>query len=302
MYPFIKDKEKGKIKDHQKEEIVKNIRALVFHKIGSFAVKGTDNIILSKYIGITTVGIYSNYLLIIQAVDSIFGFLFNSIISSVGNLGAIESKSKSSSIFKSLHLLNFWIYSFVAILFINLLNPLISLWLGKDYLFSSIIVFVLSINFYLSGMRKSFLIFKDAFGLFWYDRYKPLLEAAVNLIVSIFLAKTMGTIGVFLGTTICILTTVYWIEPYVVSKYGFNESPLKYFKSNIYYLFIFIIVCYINYTLCNLVTGHSIFGFIIKIIITLIIPNLIFLLLFNKKDEFKYLYNVLKKQALNLRD
>ena len=51
------------------KDIVIKVKALFFHKIGSFVVMGTDNIIISKYLGIITVGLYSNYFLIINYKD-----------------------------------------------------------------------------------------------------------------------------------------------------------------------------------------------------------------------------------------
>lgn len=71
----------------------------MFHKIGGMVVNSTDNIILSKFVGITTVGIYSNYYMIINGLELIINQIFDAVIASVGNLGASENEKKIKSVF-----------------------------------------------------------------------------------------------------------------------------------------------------------------------------------------------------------
>ena len=78
----------------------------------------------------------------------------------------------------------------------ELLNPFIVLSFGEKYLFTTDIVWILCINFYIRGLTRSCLIFRNSLGLFWYDRYKSIAEALINLIVSIILAQRFGTFGV----------------------------------------------------------------------------------------------------------
>ena len=91
-----------------------------------------------------------------------------------------------------------------------LFQPFIKMWLGADFLLSNGVVLIICINFYVSGMRRVNITFRDAMGLFWYDRYKPLAEAAINLIASICLAKQWGIAGVFIGTFISNMMTGFW--------------------------------------------------------------------------------------------
>ena len=103
--------------------------------------------------------------------------------------------------FSSVFLLNHWMFSFAAICLFELLNPFIVLSFGEKYLFTTDIVWILCINFLYPGAYP-FLpdFFRNSLGLFWYDRYKSIAEALINLIVSIILAQRFGTFGVFMGT------------------------------------------------------------------------------------------------------
>ena len=297
LYPFLKENSHEKIDNNTFNIIKKNISAIIFHKIGSMVVNSTDNILISKLINIGTVGIYSNYLLIINAVNGITGQFFYAITASIGNLGATESKDKLYDIFNKILFLNFWIYGFLAICLITLLNPFIELWIGVDMKLDIIIVIVIVLNFYISGIRKTTLAFRDALGLYWYDRYKPLIESLINLIGSILLAKKFGLIGIFIGTTISTISTSLWIEPLVLYKYGFEKNIihlLDLFKNITKYTIIMFFALVINYNIANLVLFTPIINFIIKTIISIFIPNLIFILVFYNQEEFKWIISLIK--------
>lgn len=63
---------------------------MLLHKVGSYTLSSTDNLIISKLIGIVTVGIYSNYSLIMNMISSFIYLLITNVTSSLGNLIACE--------------------------------------------------------------------------------------------------------------------------------------------------------------------------------------------------------------------
>ena len=296
LYPYLKEKSEIPLSRDEKGKIKRNIFALSFHKIGTVLVDGTDNILLVKFVSLASAGLYANYTMIKHAVGGIVDIVYSSITASIGNLSAEKTAVGSKPVFDQLNFLSAWVYGFTAICLFALYNPFISLWLGDQYLFPQSIVFVISLNYYLLGMRKPVLTFKDSLGLFWYDRYKPLFEAGVNLLVSIVLARKIGIIGVLIGTTVSTLATCFWIEPYVVFRFGFEMPLFQYFSK------------YIKYTLVTIVSGVITFGSLFLISITnpflslmvsmlvcAIIPNLVYLLFFNHLKEFKEVLMILNK-------
>lgn len=302
MYPYIKSKNIKKINTIKKKNIFKQVRAMMSHKIGTVIINGTDNILISSFVGIYWVGIYSNYIMIIYMINGFIRQIFNSITSSIGNLNAKETKEKSYEIYKKLLFFNFWIYGFSSICFFILINPFIELWIGKEYILSIYIVIIIVLNFYMSGIRTITLAYRDTLGLFWNDRYKPLIESIINLIASIILANNFGLIGVLIGTFISTVLTSFWIEPYVLFKNGFDRKVSDYFKLFIKYSLSFTIILLITVWFCNIVNYKDIFGFLIKVIITITLPNLIFSLFFYRADEFKYFKdNFLKRPFLKFK-
>ena len=293
IYPFIREKTTEPLDAETKHTIGKNIRAMMGHKFGGIVVNGTDSLLISKLFGVIAVGLYSNYLLILSALNTIIAMAFQAVTASIGNLGATETEEKSLNIFKCLDLIGFWIYGLVSICLLNLLNPFIEIWIGEQYLFPSYIVLIIIINFYLTGMR-SVLTFRDALGLFWHDRYKPFFESVIKIIVSILLARELGIAGVFIGTIISTLTTCFWIEPYILFKYGLKSSIVPYLKRYFINSLILLLTGLVIWLLLSFINSDNILGFIYKTLVCLIVPNIIFLLFFWKTSELKYLLGVLK--------
>lgn len=294
MYPYLKSKEKITLDEDSKKGIIKNTKAMMMHKIGGVVVNSTDNILLSKFVSLDAVGLYSNYFFITNALNSVASHVFNSVTASVGNMIVLDDKKKQYSIFKDIFFLDFWMFCFISVSLLCLFNPFIELWIGKDYLFGFDVVCIIVINFYFLGMRKAVLTFREASGLFYKDRWKSIAEAVVNLVTSIVLAIHFGTFGVFLGTLISCVTTSLWIEPMVLYKYGFEVKLWEYFKLYIKYLIITTCCCSLTYYLCTFIKFGAIVSFVIKCILCLLIPNVVVLLLFRKTREFVYLKKVLK--------
>lgn len=251
LYPFLKNYKKENLEKETKKEISRNIFAMTIHKIGGVVVKSTDNIILSKFVGLAPVAIYSNYYLIINALNTVLMQVFNSITASVGNLNVTENKNKLNDIFEKVFFINFWIYSFSSICLYILLNHFINIWVGDNYLFNISIVSIIVINFYITGMRNTVLTYRDALGLYWQDRYKAIFESIINIVASIVFVKMYGTFGVFLGTFISSVTTCLWVEPFILYKYGLKNKVSKYFLKYFVYTIVFLIVGLITYTVSN---------------------------------------------------
>ena len=294
MYPFLKSGTAIKLDKESKKEIIKNVKAMMIHKIGGVVVNGTDNILISRFVGVIWVGLYSNYYLIISAINTIIGQVFSAVTASVGNLNAVETKEKSYSMYKKILFINFWIGGFCAIALWILFNPFISLWIGNQYLFKPMIVLIIVVNFYIMLVRKTTLIYRDSMGLFWLDRYKAIFEAIINIVVSVLLALKLGIAGVFIGTFISTLTTAFWVEPYILYKYGFEMKVRDYFFRYIKYTSIILVSGIITHQICTAfttVTWMSLFG---RAAVCVIVPNLIFLVCFYRTDEFRYFWNLFK--------
>ena len=294
MYPYLKDKNIKKLDKKELNTISKNVRAMLFHKIGGVVVNSTDNILISKLVGLIAVGMYSNYYLITSALDTITAQFFNAITASVGNLGACTNSKKVKETFNTTFFLNYLIYGVITVCLLILFNPFIEVWLGKKYLFDFGVVLVITICFYLKGIRKTCLTFKDALGLFWQDRYKPIIESIINLVASIILGIKYGVLGIFMGTIISTVTTSLWIEPYILYKYYFKENIIDYLYRFIRYTLVVVLTYLIVQKIVILISINGILGLLIKGVVSLILSILIMTIVFIKTNEIKHVKKIFK--------
>ena len=299
-YAYIKTKKKYKIDKEIKENLVTNVKALFLHNIGRFCVFGTDNILISSFIGLSTAGIYSNYTMVMNQLSALVNPILNSINASVGNLIATESEEKTYEVFKITYFINFWIFSWCSIFLYNLLEPFIDWWMGEGLLLDKFTFIVILINFYITGVRTSIGIFKDKAGIFKEDKYVPLVESFVNLVSSVVLVKYYGLVGIFIGTTISTICFPLWNQPRLVYKKLFKKPLFEYFKSYVIYVVVTLIGAFITTFTCNLIVSENSFiSLVFKGIICLIIPNIIICLVFYKKSEFKYIIMLIKNILSN---
>jgi hypothetical protein len=142
---------------------------------------------------------------------------------------------------------------------------------------------------------------KTTAGIFHEDRYAPLFQAAINLVFSIVLVKFIGISGVFLGTLISAIAVPFWTTPYFVYKKVFNEPLRKYFYSYSYYLIVGLGAFYITRIISNFIVPDDLFHLVLIGIICFIVPNVIYVAIFYKTEEFKYLLMIVKNLINMLR-
>lgn len=296
-YPFINEKA-SKLDDNIKKDIVTKIKALLVHKIGSIAIIGSDNVIISILIGISSVGYYQNYKMIISQIQNLFTQVFSSLTSSVGNLITQKDLNKNKSVYQKLSFANFWLSTFCSIALYLCLSPFISLWIGEKWLMEESVVLALVINFFLLTIRSSTGCFKDAAGIYNEDKHVPFIELLVNIIFSIMLSKIWGLTGIFIGTIISNLVIhLYSFPKFVVTKV-IGQSYKEYYTNFVKKSIIFFLVLIISYFLKQfIVFNSSLVNLILSMILSFLLPNIILLILFHKKEEFYYFKSLIMEKV-----
>lgn len=277
-------------------DIFKKVKALLFHKIGGFIVLGTDNIIISKYLGLVVVGLYSNYYLIINSVIKLFSQIIISLTPSVGHLLVRNDTESNYRSFKKIRFMTFWIDTFVSISILVIMQSFICIWIGKEYLLTNIVLFILAFNCFQSLFKNSFGVFKDAAGIYYEDRFVPLVEAFVNIVVSIILCKWIGLPGVFIGTIAS--SIVHWVYsfPVIVFKKLFDKPYRSYVIDTVLYFLLFIGIAALTYFISYNINVSSMWiKFFINVGLCVTIPNILLLMIFYKTDNFKYFLNIIKE-------
>ena len=297
LYPYLRDKKVQKLEKKETDIVITKSKALMFHKIGDVARLQTDSIIITTCINADLVGVVGNYNLVINYAANFVNVIFNSLISGFGNLVATESKEKQYSVFKVYRFVACWLYGFAAVGFWLLLTPFITgIYLDESWLLAQSILTLILIDFYFKGGRTVLLNFKIAAGIFEQDKFLPLIQGGINLLISIVGARYIGLAGVYIGTVVSgILANL--IRPVIVYRDCFERSPWDYFKDSLKYIIAILIILALLIPINKaLLTQVNILTFILMAIIITIIYNLGFLLVFRKTKEFEYLWNILKQK------
>lgn len=293
-YPFLKSEAHPELTAGERKSLLRNIAAMFGHRSGATILNSSDNLVLSRFVGLAAVAVNDNYVMIVNMIHFVVNQLFSALTASVGNLNATESPETSLRIFRVLHLCGFWFYTFCTTCLFVLLNPFIELVFGEEFLFDQPVVAVICLNFYIIGIRKVPLAFKESMGLLWQDWYAPLLEVGINLSVSIALVLRYGVIGVYIGTTVCMLTTSIWMEPFVLFKYGLKTSWKGFWRRSFLYYGLTLAAVALTHLAGTLYRGPLLLELVSKLFLCLTVPNLLLFLVFHRSEEFAALVSKLK--------
>jgi O-antigen/teichoic acid export membrane protein len=295
-YTYITDKDVKELDSEIKKDIIIKVKALFFHKIGGFIVSGTDNIIISTFLGISTVGLYSNYYLIINSVQTLFGQAIVALTPSVGHMLVEEDKTKSYSVFQKVRFANFWLATFAGTSILVIMENFICLWIGSEYLLKTSTLIILVINFFMMQMRNSYSTFKEAAGIYYEDRFVPIIESILNIVFSIILVKYLGIDGVFIGTIISGLCLWCFSYPKYVYKNLFSRTYKEYTRETLGYFILFIIISLFTFYISKLFFfTNPLYTFFLNILLCLIIPNMIIIIIFRNNNNFIYYKNLIFK-------
>ena len=298
QYSHIKFNLKEKLPKKETKEIFNKIESMFINKLGGFLVNGTDNIIISATLksGLGVVAVYTNFYSIVNTVDTIITRGLSGVTSSFGDLAVNESKKTQEDVFNNLNFISFVIYGLFFVGFYFLLNELIVIFFGNNFKLGLSIILLICLNFYITGILKPLDVVKEATGNFVHDKYVNLMQAGINIILSIILAKYLGLFGIVLATFLSYVLLPLWNRPYVTYKYTFNKNPFNYFKIHIKYaLSLVLIIFLISLIIDKIVISSLILDFIVKSIIISILYLLLIILIYFKTPEYKFYYNLVKK-------
>ena len=288
-YPWINEKESEDLPHEVSREIFKNVKSLSISKIAGVVSNGSDNIIISKFVGLSSVGVASNYTMIINSLNGILWNGLSSLTGSFGNFNVDSTIEQRRKLFNELFLCSYWLYGFMTIGIITLANSFIQLWVGPDYLVPQGVVLALVLITYISGVNFPAYTYQSTLGMFDKMKLPYVLFAVFNILLSIFLGRSLGLFGVYIATSISRLCTSEVSSGYYVYRYGLKLPPLKYLKKYVIFFIIMVLNALVTNCTVSLIQIMGIAGFIIKTIVCAVVCNSIFLVCFFRTTEFQNL-------------
>lgn len=292
MYPNYECR--GNISNEMRSDIKKRVCGLASYKIYGVVYSAVDTIVISMFLGLIPLALYNNYYYIISSLMAFMTIFTNSMTAGIGNSVVLETVEKNYRDFRQLVFINVWLTSWCFICLTVLFQPFVCLWLGKEYLLTKDTVFLLALMFYASRVTAITFVYREALGLWWEDRLRPLIATLVNLAVNIFLVQRIGLNGVVISTIICTsFINVPWGTHVLFQKY-FKQGERTYYLDLIKYSVITFVVCAITYGCSAMIHPGGFVEIILKAVICLIVPNVFFILIYNRRQECQQSYLLLK--------
>lgn len=294
MYPDLKP---GKpLAKDQAATINHRIRDLFTSKVGAVVVNSADTIVISAFLGLTMLAIYQNYFYIMTAIIGFVDVILNSCTAGIGNSLIVESKKKNFNDLKKFTFLISWIAGFCSCCFLNLYQPFMEMWVGKDLMMGMPAVIYLVIYYYIYEINRLLNTYKDAGGIWHSDRFRPLVTALANLIMNIIMVQFWGIYGIVLST---VLSTAFVGMPWLLHNLFHTMFEPKdfasYFAKLMYYAVMVVLSCVVSGVICSkIMISPLILRFLVRFVVCLVVPNAMYYFAFRKMHEYK--------QALGLVD
>ena len=286
---------KGEISKKEKGEIKKRVKGLMSFKIYNVIFSSVDTIVISSFLGLTQLAIYNNYYYVQTAILGFLNIITNSITAGIGNKMVTDSPEANYKDFKKIVFMNAWITSWCAICLICLYQHFMNIWMGPELLLGFDTMLLMALYFFIPKVSSITYTYREAAGLWWQDRFRPIIAAVVNLAINIALVNTIGINGVIISTLFCsIFINIPW-GSHVLFRNYFKRKAAPYLLKLIGYALVMMIVAAITYWACSRVADGGILGLIIKVIICAILPNVLLILAYCKTNEFKESKRMLKK-------
>lgn len=269
-YPWLRtNKSQGRLILKKYPEILIKAKQIVIHRLKNVLLSRCDEIYIFAFESLQMVTFYGNYTMIVGKLTALFNNVLVGMNASIGNLVAEGDKQNIKKVFWEYITFRYWTTGIFIIGLSFLINPVITWWIGEQYVLANHIVFLILLNMYIMLTRPAVDIFINAYGLYG-DTWAAYTEGFLNLTITLFFGYFYGLIGILLGKIISMFFMVVLWRPYNLYHNGFKQSISYYWKKIITHIII-ISTCLIgvhtailitNWVITPTIGGMMLFSFI----------------------------------------
>lgn len=282
-FPHLKPR--GEISSELRQSITKKVAALIGTKLNTVVLNAADNLVMSAFLGLTVIAVYGNYYMIMSSIIGFLGIIYSAMTAGLGNSLQTETVEKNYRDFEKLSFMNSWLVGWCSVCLVCLYQPFMRIWVGEELMFPFYVVLELGLYFYIYQLRKIPVVYKDAAGIWWEDRFRPYVCMVTNVVMNILLVQIIGISGIILSTVFSLCISIPW-ENYTIFKYVFHRSSRAYYGKLAAYCGSMILGGLVCFWLCSLF-GDGIPALMARAVICVIVPNVIFAALNCRRAEFR---------------
>ena len=268
-------------------DIKKRIGGLFIYKLCYVFRDSVGGIIISISLGLIPLAKYNNYFFIITTLTGFFTIIKQSIVSSIGNSIATETTEKNYKDFKTFQLTYMFMAGWVTAVLVCLFQPFIRLWIGEEYLFERNIMFLFCALFFFYKAGDMCAVYRQAAGLWWQDRFRPIVESIINVGLSLLFIRCLGVGGVLIATIFCLICINSIWASWVLYKHYFKEyKQSEYIKNVFFYTIVTFITSAICFVVCESFSINGFIGIGFRTLISCIMATTILVFAYKGLPEF----------------
>lgn len=260
--------------------------------LAHFINMNTDIILLSIFVSFKEVSVYSVYMLALNALRQIISAISNSYQSNLGKYNALDNRIKVLQMFQKFESSLWFLSTILFCTCLLLINPFVKLYtlnVSDANYYRPIFAIIMTIAQFIYCGRESYRLLILSGGKFKETNFGSIMEAIINLVISVILVCFIGIEGVAIGTFVAIAYRLVYFLCYLKNNL-ININIINTSKLLLISLIMFIVNIGIYYLFTINITN-----FISFIFYGMVITLLEFLLLLIIKYVVFYMYNFLMK-------
>ena len=231
-YPWLQtNKQEGRSLLKNYPGILINTKQIFIHKIKDVVLMRSDELFVFMFVSLKMVAYYGNYTLVISRIGQVFSAMLDSINAGIGNLIAEGNKEKIMQVFWEMLTIRHFVAGFLCFSSYHFVEPLISVWLGEQYILNRTITALLSIYIYISSSRGIVDMYNHAHGLYA-DTWSAWTELVINITVTVIAGYLWGIIGILLGKIISTGIIIVLWKPYYLFHSGLQLKYSNYWEGS----------------------------------------------------------------------
>ena len=279
----------GELEKAEVKDIGANIAGLMIQKIGNVFLTSVDSIVISAFLGLTLLGIYNNYWMIVTGVAGLLSTVCAAIIPSIGNSIVTESKKKNQRDFVKFNCIYTWLTSWFGCCLMALCQPFVEIWVGGGNMLDFGMVVLLGVVFFTNHMSDMTYVYRDAAGLWRQGKFVPFVAAIVNFALNIALVNAIGLPGVAISSIVALLVvyTPFYTKILFLSYFEDKGAWLRYVAGQLGRTVVFTAMALFCSWAVSLVSIGGVVGLAVKFAIMLVLPNMLLLAVYGKTEGFR---------------
>ena len=285
----------GELEEGVYRGIRKQVIGLMVRKVASLSRNAFDSMFISAFLGLEINAIYGNYYYVMDAVVMLLAVVKNSMAGGVGNSIALETVQKNRKDMDTINYLFMWISGWCSICMLCLYQPFMELWTEGKMMLPSWYAVVFSLYFYVLKMSDIRTLYSESIGLWWQARHLSIAEAIANLFLNWLLIRKMGLFGIIFATMISYFVFNFIGGAWILFRGYFTEDGIhSYFLAHGKYFLVTAGIAAVTYAVTTRIPLTGFAGLIADGALCVLIPGLLYILVYRNTTEFKAARPMLK--------